>query len=73
MSDLVLILSAKAQACGRTRLPVRAPLPPKTPATVHIHSGVGKTLSARAYAGATEWEQWQRTGETNTEPSLPAA
>lgn len=33
--------------------------------------GVGKTLSARAYAGATEWEQWQRTGETNTEP-VPA-
>lgn len=33
--------------------------------------GVGKTLSARAYAGATEWEQWQRTGQTNTEP-IPA-
>jgi hypothetical protein len=30
--------------------------------------GVGKTLSARAYAGAIEWEQWQRTleGETGT-------
>ncbi|BAS09315.1 potential ATP-binding protein [Arthrobacter sp. Hiyo4] len=33
--------------------------------------GVGKTLSARAYAGTTEWEQWQRTGQTNTEPIPP--
>lgn len=33
--------------------------------------GVGKTLSTRTYAGVTEWEQWQRTGETNTDP-IPA-
>lgn len=33
--------------------------------------GVGKTLSARAYTGATEWEHWQRTGQTNAEP-VPA-
>ncbi|WP_175460681.1 hypothetical protein [Arthrobacter sp. ok909] len=36
-----------------------------------VLTAVGKTLSARAYAGATEWEQRQRTGEINTKP-IPA-
>lgn len=30
--------------------------------------GVGKTLSARRYAGSDEWEQWQRLVGTNTDP-----
>ena len=33
--------------------------------------GIGKTLSARRYAGSDEWEQWQRLVGTNTDP-IPA-
>ena len=33
--------------------------------------GVGKTLSARHYAGSDAWEQWQRYLGTNTDP-VPA-
>lgn len=33
--------------------------------------GVGKTLSARTYAGASEWEQWQRFDEADLGPIPP--
>lgn len=33
--------------------------------------GVGKTLSARQYAGADQWEQWQRIVGTNSDPVPP--